>query len=376
MNKNFKSKLVAGLMTTAMIFSSAAAFAPVYAVSGTQTKFTKYLKVEQGANAPAASFEFTVSAGVAKEASDTTQKINAGINPIDVIVGQAIFSKDSNKTENATGVSADGKQIFFSNVEVNFSKIDFPQAGIYRYLITEQAPTSSYFTKDRSTKVLDVYIQRNTDTNQLEVQGYVLHADQNADITKGTNLTNSGKGTGFVNEYKSHDLTIEKKSSGNQANPDDEFQFTLVVNHANPNTTLAVETTSNDTKTQGSIETKDGNFTKVITLKANQTYKIIGLNEGASYQLEETDKNHYSLEKVDVTGSDVTNNKDTSPVSVVKADNIVDDDSLTGDVTITFNNRKDGTVPTGIIFAVAPFAVGAVVLAAFIIVKMRRTAKQ
>jgi hypothetical protein len=35
MNKNFKSKLVAGLMTTAMLFSSAAAFAPVHAADNT-----------------------------------------------------------------------------------------------------------------------------------------------------------------------------------------------------------------------------------------------------------------------------------------------------------------------------------------------------
>ncbi|SEI73495.1 DUF7601 domain-containing protein [Sharpea azabuensis] len=370
--KNFKSKLIASVMTTAMIFSSAAAFAPVHAVNGTTTQFKKYLKVEQGATAPTAGFKFTVASGNEKAASDTTRKINAGPTPNDVVVGDATFSSGSSKVDSATGVTADGKQIFVSDVTVDFTKVDFPAAGIYRYLITEQNPTSSYFTKDASTKVLDVYVSRN-DQQALVIDGYVLHADPDAEITTGTVLTNKGKNTGFVNEYKSHDLEIVKKATGNQANPDDEFTYTLTINGANPNTTLAVVTTSTDDATKQNIETNTGSVTKTIKLKAGQSYKVVGLNEGASYNVEETDKNHYELKSVEATGADTVNKENAS---VVKENKTVADDSLTGNVTITFNNEKTGTVPTGIIFAVAPFAVGAFVLAAFIIVKMRRTAKQ
>ena len=84
MNKNFKSKLVAGLMTTAMIFSSAAAFAPVHAedktalVTGTETSvpgpkletgFKKFLKLKDGTIVPNVTFNFTISPGKAQTAS-------------------------------------------------------------------------------------------------------------------------------------------------------------------------------------------------------------------------------------------------------------------------------------------------------------------
>lgn len=371
MIKNFKSKLIASVMTTAMVFSSAAAFAPVHAVNGTTTQFKKYLKVEEGANVPTSSFAFTVKAGTAKAASDTTRQINAGLNPEKVKVGQATFNKDSSKAESAPGVAADGKQIFVSDVNVDFTDVDFLSAGIYRYLITENNPSNSYFTKDDATKVLDVYVSRN-DQQALVIDGYVLHGDPDAAITTGTDLTNKGKNTGFVNDYKSHDLEIVKKATGNQANPEDEFTYTLTIAGANPNTTLAVVTSSNDNDTKQNLETTTGTITKTIKLKAGDSYKVVGLNEGASYTVEETDKNHYELKSVEATGDNV--NKDNT--SVVKGDKTVADDSLTGNVKITFNNEKSGTVPTGIIFAVAPFAVGAFVLAAFIIVKMRRTAKQ
>lgn len=391
MNKKFKSKLVAGLMTTSMIFSSAAAFAPVHAdansVTGGETKFNKYLVVNENATVPTVTFDFSITAGTPIPATSDTQEVKAGVGT-PTITDPSFSSTDTNsltKTVGDTGVTLNGQQKFVSKeVTVDFSNVTFTSTGIYRYVVSETAPNAAYTSKD-SSKALDVYVTREAGTTNangdLKVQAYVLHSDENATVKKDTA---DAKETGFQNTLNSHNLAFEKISKGNQRNLDDAFEFTLNITKALPSTTFTVVTSSTVDGTQGTttLTTDDkGAKTQTVKLKSGERFEVIGLNDGAAYSVkEEANTLGYTLKEYTPAANTDTktgeNADKTGGTEIKLTDSTVADSNLTGDAGFSFTNEKQGTVPTGIIFAVAPFAVGAVVLAAFIIVKMRRTAKQ
>lgn len=384
MNKNFKSKLVAGLMTTAMIFSSATAFAPVHADYQPKTfSFNKYLVYDSNfTKSPKASFNFTIAPGTALKATDKTLEIKAG--PEGASIGSASFDADTayGSVQVPDGITLpSGTKYSKQSVNVDLSKVEFPGPGIYRYKIieTETAP----FQVADATKALDVYVVTDeANTNKLQIQNYVLHDNEAGTYnTNGASSDAKGKTDGFVNTLKSHNLAFEKKITGSQREPNHVFTFKLEFTSL-PKTTYTVnasQTADDTTKAITSVTTDDNGKATIenIKMKAGNRFAVYGLNDGATYTVTETDKNGYKLTGIEFPtlrdGIDTTK-KDGSTLAV--SDDAVTDDALTGNADFSFVNDKSGTIPTGIIFAVAPFAVGAVVLAAFIIVKMRRTAKQ
>lgn len=393
MNKNFKSKLVAGLMTTAMIFSSAAAFAPVHADYQPKTfSFNKYLVYDSNfTKSPKASFNFTIAPGTALKATDKTLEIKAG--PEGASIGSASFDADTayGSVQLPDGITLpSGTKYSKQSVNVDLSKVEFPGPGIYRYKIIE-TETAPFHVAD-ATKALDVYVVTDdANTNKLQIQNYVLHDNETGTYDKnGASSDAKGKTDGFVNTLKSHNLAFEKKITGDQRETKDVFTFKLEFTSL-PNTTYTVNAsqTANDadnrmtniTGTNGTTTITTGDDGKAtienIKMKAGSRFAVYGLSDGATYTVTETDKNGYKLTGIEFPtsrdGIDTTK-KDGSTLAV--SDDAVTDDALTGNAEFSFVNDKSGTIPTGIIFAVAPFAVGAVVLAAFIIVKMRRTAKQ
>lgn len=385
MNKNFKSKLVAGLMTTAMLFSSAAAFAPVHAEDPTyQPKtfsFNKYLVFNSHfTQSPKASFNFAITSGKAQAATPTTLAVKAG--PTGASVGTASFDANEayDQLQGTDGLTlSSGYKYSKAPVTVDLSRVNFTETGIYRYNITETV--NAPFEVADATKALDVYVVRDTAGN-LQVQNYVLHNDEDGTYaTNGATSDTKGKTDGFVNTLKSHDLAFQKKTTGDQRETGDVFTFSLTFK-ALPNTKYTVDaqqTADDATKAITSVTTGDDGTATIsgIKMQAGNRFAVYGLSDGATYTVKETDKNGYNLTGIEFPTSttDVdTTKKDGSTLAV--SDDAVTDDALTKNAEFSFVNDKSGTIPTGIIFAVAPFAVGAVVLAAFIIVKMRRTAKQ
>lgn len=402
MNKNFKSKLVASLMTTAMLFSSAAAFAPVHAADETtQTnpsvlRFNEYL-VTSGdlTKAPNVSFNFTLTVP-----TTTTSTGNLTVNP-----GEHLESvKMNGVTGNSTSVSfkgteletdgdnkvhkTDDQKFAAKEVAIDFSGVAWSGPGIYRYIITQSDPDkfadSFPVENNDKTKAIDVYVIRRNDSNELVVNTIVMHSDETAGYTKDdngivavvptNNQTTDVKVERFQNTYDSKVLGFDKKISGNQRSESDAFTFKINVANLIPGTTYnyTVKPTSGNTNvTSGTIVTDDTETSKEITISLYDggSFELYGLNKHAKYTVTETDSQGYTLGMGN--WSDASTDK-TGKLS----GNAVSDDDLTGDARFGLINTKNGTVPTGIIFAVAPFAVGAVVLAAFIIVKMRRTAKQ
>ena len=412
MNKNFKSKLVAGLMTTAMLFSSAAAFAPVHAAlnesNGTdgykspKVSFKKYFVYSSDfIKSPSASFNFEIApyAPQTDESTTGTQNIYAGPNGATLTSKQIDFNSNSKVYSNVDNgdlvALGAGKKYSKGLVEVNFENVTFTKPGIYRYKITETT-NDERFTVDDSVKALDLYVVRDNN-NGYHIQNYVMHNDENSTydsnyVSSDNNNPNGeltkGKSDGFVNTLISYNLAFEKSIAGNQADPNDKFKFTLNVKTL-PNTSFKInkdqisngineqltginEVTNSDNSKTYVVTTDDKGEATVsnIIMKAGDRFAVYGLAKNASYSVkEEANTLGYSLNSITHAGADKSG-------TLNEATSTVTDDKLVDNADFAFVNTKTGGVPTGIIFAVAPFAVGAVVLAAFIIVKMRRTAKQ
>jgi len=369
-------------MTTAMIFSSAAAFAPVHAdYQPRNFSFNKYLVYDSHfSQSPSATYNFTIKSGTPQQATDSTLAVKAG--PEGATIGSATFKANTafDSVQGTDGITlSSGTKYSKESVNVDLSKVTFPEVGIYRYNITETV-TDPFQVAD-ATKALDVYVVRDT-AGSLQIQNYVLHDDETGTYdTNGASSDTKGKTDGFVNTLISHDLAFQKKTTGDQRELDDVFTFKLEFTSL-PNTKYTVDasqTADDTTKEITSVKTDEVGKATIenIKMKAGSRFAIYGLNDGATYTVTETDKNGYNLKGIEfptnTTNVDTTK-KDKTTLAV--SDDAVTDDALTGNAEFSFVNDKSGTIPTGIIFAVAPFAVGAVVLAAFIIVKMRRTAKQ
>ncbi|MDD6348642.1 MULTISPECIES: DUF7601 domain-containing protein [Erysipelotrichales] len=381
----FMPKLAAAIVSATMIFSGAVpAFAAGSAtsVTGTSNTFNKYLIIPANAHVPTKTFTFSIKpADNDIPGTSSTQEVKKGIGS--PTVGSASFTKDSTETfsslqEGDAITLPSGYKYAKTSVTVDFSNVTFKATGIYRYIISETTNDPNYKITTVS-KAYDVYVTRDNNNN-LVVQAYVLHDGTTSTVSKSQA---QAKDSGFVNTYvNSHDLAFEKTTTGNQRNPDDTFKFTLNITNAIPNSRFAAkaDASNENTKNITYIDTdENGEATQIVYLKTGERFAVYALNNNASYTVtEDADTNSklgYDLAKINwAVGDYDTTLKDGSTIEL--SNNAVHDDALTKNAQFNFINTKDGTVPTGVIFAVAPFAIGAVAIAAFVILKVRKAVKQ
>ena len=155
---------------------------------------------------------------------------------------------------------------------MTFSKVQFTEPGVYRYVITESG-TNQAITNDADlTRVLDVYVNdASSDADgalvkKLTIEGYVLHSnvDDEPDVAAGENFGSAGayvatKSQGFTNSYDTSDLTLRKQVTGNQASRDKYFEFTLSIDKAQPNTKYDVVIDEADATSKANAATIDAN---------------------------------------------------------------------------------------------------------------------
>lgn len=409
MNKNRKIRHIlpkAGMTALMVATAFASMGTPVFAAAGTNygttiegtktTTFDKFLVMDKQANVPNATFTYTVTAGNAKAYSVADKKFQvlagvdadkitmAGVGAADAAANSIVFKQgDDSDTHDTTKDAyvkdlAAGKKYALKTATLDFSKVQFTEPGVYRYIITEDG-TNQGITNDADlTRVLDVYVNdasADVDgafTKKLTIAGYVLHSNENdePDVAAGNDFGSTGayvatKSQGFTNSYDTSDLTLRKQVTGNQASRDKYFEFTLNIAAAQPNTKYDVVIDDADATSKANAATidanagqtnvtsittdGDGKATQKFYLQHGQQITVQGLAKDTTYAVTENTEDYKS-----------TANTKAVPVVDTKADTEaapVDGTIVSTDLTTGFLNTRDGVIPTGVIMAVAPFAV-------------------
>ena len=268
------------------------------------TPFDKYLVMDANANVPNVEFEFTIDAGTAVAATDSSPAIYAGIvektggTVTKPTVTNATFSYNTDKNSTTAGLPTDtttttpNMKYVTKEVTVDFSGISFTAPGIYRYTITEVAPTQSGIAiQGTGTRTLDVYVEYKNNGSveepdysdtELVVSHYVLH--------EGTgNPDSADKSLGFTNTYTTYDLTLAKTVTGNQGDRDKYFEFTVNITGAVAGTVYTVDLPDTDSYASNpeTLTATEGSVTATYYLKHGQSIVIQGLTEDTKYTISE-----------------------------------------------------------------------------------------
>lgn len=377
MRKHF-SKLF-GVMTAALMTLTMAApvsAANYTAVAGGSVTMEKYLVIDSQASIPAAEFNFSIAAGTAVEATADAQKVWAGLNPEAVKIGDAAGEADGKVAFAAgaattAGTATDGiandvnKKYAEKDFFVDFSAVSFPEPGVYRYILTEAAVSAPFSGDPVNTRTIDAYVVDNN--GSLEVSGYTCYSGTvtTAPPVDGqTGLTKSNK---FVNSWDSNDLTFGKTVSGNQASHDQYFAIKVTLAGVGTGDTINVDMSAAETAPIANSATSytaavmgeannittltadaDGAIEHTFYLKHGQNVTLKGIPAGATYKVEETDP----------------------AAGYTKSGEVSTATALSADATVTVNNARTGTIPTGVIMKVLPY--GALLGLAVVAIIMNR----
>ena len=403
------------LMVLALIMGIAAtSFAATNTpVNGSTVNFKKYLVIPNDAYVPNTTVTFAINPGTASAADATHLAVYSG--PTGATVGTVTFqTSDTTYPAVQTGDNFTlpaGKKYAKQTATIDLTGVTFTEPGVYRYELTEVSSTDTAVGLDANPLYLDVYVTSDG-TGALTVSSTVLHSNstaplKNATYGSGDVATNGAavadKVDGFVNEYPTGTLTFSKAVAGNQASRDKYFAFTVTLTkqgglpagntylvdyttggadatiNAKPNaaTTIAALNGATATTQPATLTVPaGGTITQVFYLQNGQSISINGLPVGTNYTVLEDEEDY--LPSVAVTGDKLNG---TATIEATITDNHQaagtfdsDDDNAIG---VAFTNTRDGIIPTGVIMAIAPFAIGLCLFGAviiFIISKKRKSA--
>ena len=404
-------KILSAMLVTAvvaagsMIPATAADYPVANQATGSTTEFTKYFVVEEGVDFPSVEFTYTIGQGAAVTPAAGKMEVYEGPDYDQVVVGSADFTTqpvDSNDATNEVfrtvqtgdellnstsavnaGFTAGEDKYAKKTVEIDFSAITFPEPGVYRYTLQEDACSNSGVLCDRTVYSVDVYV---IDTNgSLSVESYVIHAGTDApDSSYGTTATdvNAAKVDGIINRYPTTGLIFAKQVAGNQGSRDKYFKFSVEINGLPANTVLNVDLTNADATSgtnsatysnyQGQTNetqlTADGSGTVTADfyLQNGQYIAIYGLTPGSTYEVTEDAEDYDSEDAAttNITIGSVTFDDATSGT-------VANDDIYTG-----FTNTRNGIIPTGILMKVGPIAIVGLAVVGGIVFLMIRSNKR
>ena len=382
-----KMKRLAALIASAAL--SASMVVPAFAattytpIAGTSCNFNKYLIMDAGDTVPNATFAFTIAPGAAVSADTSDNQVMEVIPGIGTPTIAPVTFAPSDATATAAGSNIDvarsniarggsaadavqldaGEKYATKQATVDFSSVNFPEPGIYRYIITETAnadhAAAGIIHDTDVDRVLDVYVVDKGD-GTLEVREYVLHTNV-SNPAIGTDMGSADvsplddKTDGFTNEYTTKDLKLQKQVTGNQASRDKWFEFTATLtnvadedvfvvsmaddNDAATNDGLADATTGTTAATRASNQGKTNPATVTgAQLKAGQKFYLQhgqsivlrGLPLNASYTVTEDAEDYKSAVLEGKTNSGV--------ISTVAGSNKM--------AEAGFLNTRNGVVPT------------------------------
>ena len=425
--RNFLAVLASCAVLASMFPVTANAANTYTAVTGSTTAFDKYLVMDENANVPNVSFEYTVTAGTAQsfDAGNQTIAVYAGPTPEKITFKGDVVEDtvtDDQKFEiafaqgddvQATAAETDyvknldaGEKYAKKTATLDFSAVEFDEPGIYRYIITETNNGAQAVVYDADlTRVLDVYVENDeVNGDVLKVSKYILHATDETVTVDNTTYGSDGsvisgattqtegvdtsdyKSQGFTNEYTTHVLTFGKEVKGNQGSKDKYFAFTLKIEDAVAGTKYNVVLDKADAKSGTTSATKaeyqDKNNVSEIVVPAGETgvtttfylqdgqyITVQGLAKDTKYTLSEDSEDYASAEKIAETDSTFDKNGDGEYDELIDAvSGIVE----SADIYTGFTNTREGVIPTGVILSVAaPVVIGLAVLGGIVFLFIR-----
>ena len=417
MNKNRIAALAMAAAVAATSTAPALAAGMTYqgASGRTDVYFEKFLTMDKEANVPNVTFTYSITGGAAQTAAQN----NAGqVTRLQVYSGSDSTKVDGTPQVNTNAVFAPGDETFTTvqdvpteiasqkksdgstvdkdnvvldatkkyarkNLSISFGNVRFKEPGVYRYIITE-----NIYNNDRAhgitmdgdaTRIMDVYVIHDDESNECKVEGYVLHNNEADAVVSPSGAGTEGKADGFANDYETENLTIEKQVAGNQGSRDEYFQFTLNISNAISGTVYSVDLTNADPTTEmnaingeshnnpSTITADDnGNATATFWLQHGQSVQVNGLARGTFYTINEDSallKNEGYRVQVESENMEPAGSKKQADTDAIKAADVVTDTQtgLTADTKMLYTNTKEGIIPTGI---VTPDIIGAAVLTA------------
>lgn len=357
---NLKSRIFAvmvSVMLLATCFMSTTAFAETSDETPAETvQITKYLVMDKDANVPNVDFEFNINVGESTTVGNG-QVVYGGVAGA-TITDKASFTTDSDtyetKQKDDTVTLTDEQKYAKDVVDVDFTKVVFTAPGLYHYVVTEKDKTYTGITED--TKTYDLYVLVAVDEAEGSVDGLYIAGATFSYMDGATKLA------GMTNTYTTHNITLSKTVTGNQGDRNKYFEFTVTINNAIPGTVYDVEgdfTANTDLNGDEQVDNPTtltatgGTVVQKYYLKDGQNIVINGVADGSTYLITETS---YANDGYATTVPENANGT------------IAD-----ADVSVTFTNNKQGTVPTGILLETAPYMIlGAVVLAGIVVLFVTR----
>lgn len=415
----------------------------------------KELKVynldESKVNAPTITYKYTIAPGSAgKTVTDNSNKHTANppqsvtaptkagiINETSTIAvngtnttGTVSFSAETDELDAGTNGVKNVKLI-----SIDFSKVVFTGAGIYRYTITEslaegfeydntgvtETKISGSETHGSHVRYVDVYVkptdrkngntpvfQNGLTADEWDIYGFTCFYNDE-DITDSDKTEKAVKTTGFVDgttngstevladQYYTYNLTISKTVEGdNFAKLNHQFPFTVIFTNGDVKKDIQLKTKTNGTVTDFTHEVGEPTWSGVATLLSGGSIKYIGIPMGTDVEVYETNDVAGTTYKVTTTrtnattqtGTDdmvisgskptsavsqTTKSADQSTKSVIDTTKNEDDDDAH---TIAITNTLVTISPTGVVLRIAPYIM---ILAAGIILllvsRRRKTAQ-
>ncbi|MBR5620118.1 MAG: hypothetical protein IKW76_10315 [Clostridia bacterium] len=384
------SKLLAIVMTLALVMSFAAVSAAAVdytATNGGSTSFEKNLVVDSTAQIPNVEFEFTIEAGTpVPGGADNALEIKAGpVTASAPTIESAQFTSGMTTTAGTPEDETDTtKKFAVDDVVIDLTGVTFTAPGVYRYVITETATTLSGVTNDaNAVRYLDLFVfPSEEDPTELEVTTYSLR-DTATSFERVPDADHPGqykyqyvtnptvKTSGYTNELETVDLEFTKAITGNQADKNKQFKFTLALTDVNPGLYTVEVSRADVVKEDSNVTANEGVYTIEVPANSTSATAYFYLADGDTVAVKDLPVGYgYTVtedaEDYESTAANVPNY--TDPYT----DTDVEDDAAT-----SYTNDRTGIIPTGVIIMIAPFAIGLFVFGAIILYmvsKRRRVA--
>ena len=275
------------------------------------------------------------------------------------ITGSVAWTNEEKLDTSAEG-SANRKPI-----EISFENVSWNGAGVYRYEITETAPSyaASGLTEGDGDHIryLDVYVKDAADAG-YEIYGYVCFAND-VDI----DAEAAAKSEGFVNadslaadQYHTYDLEVTKTVVNDKAMNDHDFPFTVAFTPADGLNTanIKLDTAVNDDAALGNGYAGSLS-TDTPRLQNAGSVKYIGIPCGTKVEVNETVDAAGATYQVTTTQADVNVDETITGTAegVDSGKAVVNAQRISGleTKTVDFTNTLLLISPTGIALRFAPY---------------------